>query len=385
MTSMKVYENYAEVTVYTNRPERILQNSGKNGIFAQAAKEEKALRDPYTVVKAPTQMTTAKMLKSCDESTQGLVRNAHGTFWRVQCDQVEKFRTKMGLASVVPRAKLFEVGPIPTRFLGGLLGTTLSKWGWSGVRALKSRADGAGHSTWLVSSVGQPPARTVVLDGCIFAHIKDAARTQLGRGQKSKQKEAEAKNVRPASAAGAPRTLQASHQSTGAETRTWAQVVAGRTQLQPKARAQTHMQDDPKGKTQMQMQKMTARMAELEKRLDRETSARAEQGAKIDAIFAFVQSVGTSPRPADTHAAATRARENEPTQKPKRSRRNSGEDTWVTLPPREEGLPQDEQGMRSTNEQKEKTEWKKPRKTAASKSRTKAAARKRTQRRNGRN
>ena len=156
-------------------------------------------------------------------------------------------------------------------------------------------------------------------------------------------------------------------------------MVAGRAQPPHKARAQAHMQDDPKGKIEMQMIQMTARIAELGKRLGKETTARAEQGAKTDAIFAFVQSVGMAPRPASTPAAATRAREDEPAQKCKRSRRNSGEDTWVTLPPHEE------QGMCSKNEQTEKADKKKPRQTAASKYRTKAAARKRTQRRNGRN
>ena len=188
---------------------------------------------------------------------------------------LEKFCAKMGLARVGPRAKLFEVGPTPTRFLGGHFGATLSEWGWSGVRALKSRADGVGHSTWLVSAVGQPPARTVVLDGCIFAHIKDATRTHLGSKQKSKQ-QAEAKNKRPANPACPPRALQATHQATGTEARTWAQVVAGRAQPPPKARAQAHMQDDPKGKTEMQTIQMTARMAELEKRLGKETTPRAE-------------------------------------------------------------------------------------------------------------
>ena len=81
-------------------------------------------------------------------------------------------------------------------------------------------------------------------------------------------------------------------------------------------------------------------MAELERRLGKGKAARAEQEAKTDAILALVQSVGTSPRPASTHSAATRARENDSAHKCMRSWRYSGEETWVALPLREEGASQ---------------------------------------------
>ena len=119
MTAVGIRNNYIEATIYANRPERILQSSGKDGIYAKAPKSEKRPRDTYTVVRAPPNMTIAQMLKACDDSTQGLVRNAIGKFWRVKKDQGEKLRAKMDLGSGGPRRVLFEVGPIPTPVLGG--------------------------------------------------------------------------------------------------------------------------------------------------------------------------------------------------------------------------------------------------------------------------
>ena len=128
--------------------------------------------------------------------------------------------------------------------------------------------------------------------------------------------------------------------------------------------------------------KALARLADLEKRMDAETAARAEQGAKIDAIFAFIQNMSTPPRPATAHSATPHARGEEPAQKrSKRSRRSSDQDQWVTLP-QPAGRPDgsDTEKESSVKDHEEKKGRKGPRKKT-----TKTVARKRALQRGGQN
>ena len=300
---------------------------------------------------------------------------------------------KWGYALRGTRKKYFEVGPAPMRILGGHLSTALEAWGWPGARTVRSRGDGAGMSSWVVGAVDQPPARSVVVGGSTIAHIKVAPPTRRAKHMSNAKQllSAPAGPATPTRAACSPPT--ATKRSTVSAHRTWAQVVAGDAKPRPKAPKPACEPDAQSRKADARIQqalaslekKTEARLAAMEKRIDKEAAARADQTAKIDAIFAFVQNVGASPRQASAHSAPSSAREGEPSQKrSRRDRRGSGEDLWVTLPEHEPALPRRSSAEPEEGAQEGKAGNRGPRKTTPQ-SRAKTAPRKRAQKRKCRN
>ena len=340
MTSVSFFKDSIRATIYTNHAEKVLKSSGKSGIFASAAVGEKELREPYELVKAPAKMTTPEMMEACSEMTQGLVRIRDAMFWRVKKEYTEVFRAKVGLASGGPRTKRYEVGPIPTRVLGGSLCSALAAWGWAGARAVCSRSAGQGMTSWLIAAAGSPPARTLVVGGSTVARIIDAR--PVSRGAKpASQPGACAVQPGPQVASAAPpaqRRQPATKMKMATEgTRTWAQVVAGEpvarrapTAQQDKAQKKVGQMAEQLAKMEARLEKRTQeRMAALERKLDNERAAREEQAAKIDAIFAYVQqSAGTSCQPAAPRAGAQGEGQ---AQKKRMPRRASEESEWTTV------------------------------------------------------
>ena len=135
----------------------------------------------------------------------------------------------------------------------------------------------------------------------------------------------------------------APRQPTTTAPRTWAQVVAGPAQPRhqtprqvKKATPQTVSLDEIAQLAHATLEKKTmARLAALEKKLEQETAARVEQGAKIDAIFEFVQKASAPPCPATPHTGR-----DEPAKKRSKPCRQGSQDVWVTLP-QEEGALQE--------------------------------------------
>ena len=119
-------------------------------------------------------MAAVQIMAARGEKTQGVVRIKDAMFWVVRKDHVGEFRAKMGLANGGPRPKHYEVGPIPTRVLGGSLCLAFAAWGWAGARAVRSRSAGKGMTSWVIAAADPPPARTVVVGGCTVASIVDA-------------------------------------------------------------------------------------------------------------------------------------------------------------------------------------------------------------------
>ena len=330
MTTVSFFKDSIRATIYTNRAEKVLKSSGGNGIYASAAVCEKKLREPYELVKAPAQMTAARMMAACNKKTQGLVRIRDAMYWRAQKEHVDEFRAKLGLASRGPRTRRYEVGPIPTRVLGGSLCAALAAWGWVGARAVCSRSAGQGMTSWLIVAAGPPPARTVVVGGSTVARIMDAQAISQGK-QPAAQPSIYAVQPGPQVRPPAPQNTQGSGKGPTriSGERTWAQVVAG-GKAAGKAQAKPAALDKGQGKMEKKMEEMDKRMAALEKQIDGEKVAREEQAAKIDAIFAFVQqSAGVAPSPPASGAYA-RVLSGEPSAKKlKPSRRPSDASGWT--------------------------------------------------------
>ena len=259
----------------------------------------------------------------------------------------------------------------------------LKEWGWSGARALKSRADGVGHSTWLISAVGQPPARTVVLGGCILANIKDAVRTEPGKGRKSKQR-TEAENTRPATRTKPVAPTQVARRRPGTDPRTWAQVAAGVPAAPVDTSGRTKLWEEAHAKMEARIKNMEARLdakaAQLEKRMDEEQQHRTEDRSKLDLILAHLQRPACSA--AATQAPAVQAASSEPAKKKRKasvhSRERAEEWTTVTM-----GTEEDKTAALRDGAQ-EKRGVGRHRKTTASKPRVETTARKRYQRRGNR-
>ena len=340
MTTVRFFKDSIRATIYTNRAEKVLMSSGKNGIFASAEACEKKLREPYELVKAPAKMNTEEMMEACDDKTQGLERIRDSMFWRVKKEYTDEFRAKMGLAGQGPRTKRYEVGPIPTRVLGGSLCSALAAWGWTGARAVCSRSAGQGMTSWLVAAAGPPPARTVVVGGSTVARIRDARPTSQGK-QPATQPGSCAVQPGPQGASAAPQAQSAQPafktKKTTEGTRTWAQVVAGKpltkhapTVQKDKAQKRVDQMAEQLAKMEARLEEKTQRrLAALERKLEVERTAREEQSAKIDAIFAFVQqSAG-----ATCHAVAPRAstQSGGQVQNKRRPRRASEESEWTTV------------------------------------------------------
>ena len=334
MTTVSFFKDSIRATIYTNRAEKVLKPSGKNGIFASADVCEKELREPYEVVKAPANMTIDEMMAACSEMTQGLVRIRDAMFWRVKKEHTDEFRAKMGLASGGPRTKRFEVGPIPTRVLGGSLSSALVAWGWAGARAVCSRRAGQGMTSWLVTAAAPPPARTVVVGGSTVARIRDARPSSQGRQPTAPPC---ARAVKPGllGASAAPQAQSAQPVSRSKKntdgTRTWAQVVAGSKvegKKEPKPTTFGQKQRSAEWeleKTSAHLAKLEARVEQMEEKMERERVAREDQSAKIDAIFSFIkQSAGVA-----QHAPVPAARTCEPGDEP--SKRPSVASGWTTL------------------------------------------------------
>ena len=192
----------------------------------------------------------------------------------------------------------------------------------------------------MVAAAGPPPARTVVVGGSTVARIRDARPTSQGK-QPATEPGSCAVQPGPQGASAAPQAQSAQPafktKKTTEGTRTWAQVVAGKpltkhapTVQKDKAQKRVDQMAEQLAKMEARLEEKTQRrLAALERKLEVERTAREEQSAKIDAIFAFVQqSAG-----ATCHAVAPRAstQSGGQVQNKRRPRRASEESEWTTV------------------------------------------------------
>ena len=340
-------EEYVKVMVYTSDAKRMLRNSGKEGVFVSAATEEQ-LRKGYTPVWAPRSMTLAKMLEACDDTTLGLLRNEHGMGWRVQDGKVEAFRKKMGLRGP---STFYEVGPLPTFLLGDRVVAALSQWGWAGLTKVRCRLESKRQCTWTLRATGPPPARTVVLGGASTAHIRALPRGEAWRHpterpsvpSKPPAHALPGVGTKPVAqqtkAPATKKTQDKSDKAKMANGKTWAQVVAG-SKAAGKKEPKPVTLGKGQGSVEWTVEQMSAqiaklearieektnkRMAEMEEKMERERTAREDQSAKIDAIFAFIQRSAGVGCAAPVPAARACVQDGEP------SRRPSVASGWTTV------------------------------------------------------
>ena len=343
-------DEYVRVMVYTSDATRMLRNSGKDGIFVSAATDE-LIRKGYAPVWGRRSMTLCQMLDACDDTTLGLLRNANGIGWRVQEGKVEAFRKKMGMRGP---STFYEVGPLPTFLLGDRIVAALSQWGWAGLTKVRCRLESKRQCTWTLRATGPPPASTVVLGGASTAHIRVVPRGEAWRRPTVRPSVPSKPPVstppgacaKPAPQKKAPapqKTQNKRNDPTMAHSKTWAQVVAGGMATGKKeAKPVKHGKEseDVERKVEQMIatlgarleEKASKRMAEMEKKMERERAAREDQSAKIDAIFAFIQQSAGAAQCPPAQAARTCEPDGVPTQRRREpSKRPSVASAWTNV------------------------------------------------------
>ena len=346
MISVYKENDNIRIMAFTNQAERMLRNSGKEGVFVSAANDEADLRDGYVVVWGRGQVLLPKMLDACDSTTLGLAYSWGSVGWRVRQDQEDAFRKKVGIYKA---GKIYEVGPLPTHMLGDNLIATLKTWGWAGVSKIRCRREPKQACTWIVRAKAPPTSYTVVLGGTHVAHIKVAPPTRDGLPA---ARQPAARAVTPE-----PQAKPATPPKRVGGTRTYAQVAAGALAGKP----QGPMPRSTHEKMGMQLEQITADMAKMEARLEQKANQRivalekkmagekAEMAAKIDAIFSFIQQSTATAPPPSVPEATPKAQDGGPSQKKRRASRTLSETSeWGPIDVHdEEEAPQEKKGRRT--------------------------------------
>ena len=160
--------------------EPLLQFSGADGMYATPRTSARTVDPAYKVITFPGfNLEDAKRQKDMLDDVMGLVRTSKG--YGVRVHESKYSSTKRALFPDLEASdesdsggpRRFRLLAVPAEYERTTLKALLRKVGWA-AKVLR----GQGFGTWLVSSVGAPPVRSIVVNEATIVILEDQAHAQ---------------------------------------------------------------------------------------------------------------------------------------------------------------------------------------------------------------